>query len=127
MPDDKPDRWVEHLLTDSRPAPGTRFERDLERRLLADLAPRRWSLLRRPVVAGAATTAGLALAFLGAGLLGGGPLSPDGQQPVEAEPTCRWVEVTRQQRVRRIVVDARGEPRVVTVTESVTRPVRRCR
>lgn len=121
------DRWIERMLTESRPMPEQRWERGAERALLA--SARRRPVFRRPRPLALATglTALLAAGFVSAGLLGGGPLSPSGADSVQAKPECAWVQVRTVETVNRIVVGADGEPDVVAERKPVTRSVKRCR
>lgn len=116
---------VHAALRRSAPAPDPAWERELERRLIARTRSR-GALARRPVV-GAAATAAIAAAMVVAGLAGSGPLSVSNDDSVQAEPDCTWVKVTRDEPVRKVVIDATGQPSVVTVTEPVTRTIKRCR
>ena len=122
---DQPDAVVERLLRRSAPAPDRAFVGRLENRLFrarpAPAARRSW----RPAFAAAGLAGGLASVALVLGLAGAGPLG-EGDDAVKARDDCRYVTVTRTERVPAVVEDARGEPTVRFRKRRVERQVRRC-
>jgi hypothetical protein len=117
---------VVQRLRDSRPIPDPLFVEALEQRLLPKRRrePRR---ARRPLLMGSAAVAATAAAALVLSLAGAGPLAPGGEKPVQAGDDCRYVTVTRPDRVPVIVTGSDGEPKVVFRERRVERRVKRCR
>ena len=111
------DEQVEQLLRASRPEPDPGFVHSLESRLFPAREPQR---RHRPLLAGAALAGALACAALGLSLAGVGPLG-GGDDGVQADSNCRFVTVTRVEKVPR-VVDGRLELR----DQPVQRRVKRC-
>jgi hypothetical protein len=121
------DALLELLLQRSRPVPRAAFVHELEQRLLPAREPTRARLLRRPLIAGAATATGLASAALVLALAGGGPLAPGGGDDSRASEDCRFVTVEKRERVPQIVLDRDGQPSVRYRVQLVERQVKRCR
>jgi hypothetical protein len=107
-------------LARTRPSPDETFVEQTERRLLRPARRR-----RRPALAALGVTGALAATAIATMLVGTGPL--DGDDAARAKPDCSLVQVTRMQREGQVVVDRRGDPRVVYRTRPVTRTVKRCR
>ena len=124
MEPDAPDREVETLLRASRPVPRPAFEAELERRLFPGAT--RPARGRRPLLAGAAAVTALAALFGVLGLAGSGPLSGD-DDAVRAGDDCRFVNVTRRERVPEVVRRPDGEFEIRFKTERKKAVVRRCR
>ena len=119
---------LDALLRAHRPRPDADWVRATQQRLLPPPKPSRMPVLRwpaPPLRLGAAFATGLAGLMLALSLAGVGPLA-DQNQPVQADDECRTIEVTRTERVPRIVTVA-GEPRIVYRPGLVQRYERRCR
>jgi hypothetical protein len=115
---------VDERLRASRPAPDPTFVYRLEQRLFPLRHERESIPLRFAAPAAALGLAGLALLF---GLAGSGPLGLDGDDSPRAEPQCRFVTVTRRERVPVIARSREGEVTIRYRHERVRRAVRRCR
>ena len=112
---------LDALLRSRRPMPDPAWVAATEQRLLPTRR-RRLSWSRSPALRlGAALAVALAALVLALSLAGGGPLG--GDEPVQAEPKCRTVTVTRVERVP-VVVD--GGSRIEYREQQVRRAVRRC-
>lgn len=141
---DRAERWhdqndaVARELRASRPQPDPVFVEGLHGRLFADQpapVPRRrasdwlpraaWNW--RPALAGAGLASLLAGTVLAIGVIGGGPLSPDGVSPSPAEQDCRYERIRDIRTVPTITTDRAGTPRVVQRRQIVYRRVKRCR
>jgi hypothetical protein len=117
---------LERRLRASRPHPDPRFVGELEEYLLPRKPePRRRA--RRPLLAAAGATAALAVAVVGVGLAGGGPLAPSGDDGVRAKDDCRFVPVRERVRSPVVVSGRDGRPEVRYRFRVVTRQVKRCR
>jgi hypothetical protein len=117
---------MERRLRASRPHPDPRFVGELEEYLLPRKPePRRRA--RRPLLAAAGATAALAVAVVGVGLAGGGPLAPSGDDGVRAKDDCRFVPVRERVRSPVVVSGRDGRPEVRYRSRVVTRQVKRCR
>ncbi|HYZ81820.1 MAG TPA: hypothetical protein VE571_11145 [Solirubrobacteraceae bacterium] len=111
------DEQIEQVLIASRPEPDPRFVDSLESRLLPAPVPER---RHRPLLAAATLVAALACAALGLSLAGVGPLG-GGNDGVRADSGCRFVTVTRVEKVPTVVngqLELRDQP--------VQRRVKRC-
>jgi hypothetical protein len=117
---------LERRLRARRPHPDPRFVGELEEYLLPRKPePRRRA--RRPLLAAAGATAALAVAVVGVGLAGGGPLAPSGDDGVRAKDDCRFVPVRERVRSPVVVSGRDGRPEVRYRSRVVTRQVKRCR
>ncbi|MBE2314498.1 hypothetical protein DVA67_000810 [Solirubrobacter sp. CPCC 204708] len=103
---------IEAILEASRPEPEPEFVEALEARLFT---PRRRSRHRFTL----AFAGGLAATALAVSLV-------RDSAPVDADDPCRYVPVTRTERVPFVVRSASGEPRITYRDRSVTRRVLRC-
>jgi hypothetical protein len=112
------------VLRATRPQPSDAYVSETERALLG--RPARPADGRR-IFAALGFSGGLAAVLLVAGLTGGGPLAPGGNEQVRAIQDCQTVLTTRIQPVREIVKQADGSTVVVTREQPVARVVRRCR
>jgi hypothetical protein len=122
LPSD-PDAQIEQLLKESRPTPDAVWRGELRRDLTR--GRRSWRHLNvSRLRLSAAAAALLAAAALVASLAGAGPLASQ-DESVQAKQDCRFVTVTRTERVPRVVTTD-GEPRVVYSDEVRTRRVKRC-
>jgi hypothetical protein len=117
---------LERLLRAGRPVPRPDFVRELERELIPGRARTDRERVRVAIAGlGLAFALGAVLIVLGAvGLL---PIHLGGGSGAEAERDCRTVMVERTERVPSIARDASGEFVVRYHTQTVSRPVRRCR
>jgi hypothetical protein len=118
---------LERRLRASRPHPDPRFVGELEEYLLPrnPEPPRRQA--RRPLLAAAGATAALAVALVGVGLAGGGPLAPSGDEGVRAKDDCRFLAVRERVRSPVVVSGRDGRAEVRYRSRLVTRQVKRCR
>ena len=117
---------VEVLLRNSRPELRADFHEELEEKLFPAPRPSRWiPRLPRPVVVAAATTTAIAAGVLGLSLTGSGPLSGS-DAGVEATTNCKFVTVTKRERVPYLARSAAGEPRIAYRYEQRRRQVKRC-
>jgi hypothetical protein len=117
---------LERLLRAGRPAPRPDFVSALERGLIPR-SPRSGRARMRVAIAGvgfAFALAGMVIALGAVGLL---PIQLGGGSGAQAERDCRTVMVQRKERVPSFVRDANGEITVRYHTQTVSRPVRRCR
>jgi hypothetical protein len=119
------DQQLESLLRSARPTPDPRFRGDLRRKLEGDaplvgLRPW-WRPSRIRLVAAAFLAAGATIASLA----GAGPLSSSNDR-VQARDDCRYIAVSRIERVPRLVTK-NGREQVVYDRKLVTRQVKRCR
>ena len=117
---------LERRLRASRPHPDPRFVRALEEHLLPG-KPEPHRRARRPLLAAAGATAALAIAALGVGLAGGGPLAPSGDDGVRAKDDCRFVPVRKHVRSPVVVSGRDGRAELRYRSGVVTRQVKRCR
>jgi hypothetical protein len=128
MGPDPPDiAALEGQLRASRPNPDPRFIRELEEHLLPREPEPRRRRARRPLLAAAGATAALAVALVGVGLAGGGPLAPSGDEGVRARDHCRFVPVRERVRSPVVVSGRDRRPEVRYRSGLVTRQVKRCR
>jgi hypothetical protein len=118
---------LERRLRASRPHPDPRFVGELEEHLLPREPEPRRRLARRPLLAAAGATAALAVAVVGVGLAGGGPLAPSGDDGVRAKDACRFVPVRERVRSPVVVSGRDGRPELRYSSQVVTRQVKRCR
>ncbi|MDO9355481.1 MAG: hypothetical protein Q7T55_17400 [Solirubrobacteraceae bacterium] len=119
------DPELEALLRSAGPRPSARYEADLHRQLFS---PRESRFLRLRGAGGLlAATGGLATVLVVAGLVGGGPLSPDGGDDARARPGCTTHYVTEVQPAGEVVRRADGSVTVETTRKPVSRAVERCR
>jgi hypothetical protein len=118
---------LERRLRASRPPPDPRFVEELEERLLPRKPEPRRRRARRPLLAAAGATAALAVAIVGLGLAGGGPLTPSGDDGVRAKDDCRVVPVRERVRSPIVVSGRDGRAEVRYRSRVVTRQVKRCR
>jgi hypothetical protein len=72
-------------------------------------------------------TAALAVAVVGVGLAGGGPLAPSGDDGVRAKEDCRFVPVRERVRSPVVVSGRDGPPELRYSSRVVTRQIKRCR
>ena len=117
---------LERLLRAGRPVPPPDFVAGLERTLIPS-RPRTDRVRMRVGIAGlgfAFALAAMAIALGAAGLL---PIQVGGGSDAEAERDCRTVIVERRERVPSFARHADGELVVRFHTQTVSRPVRRCR
>ena len=117
---------LERLLRAGRPVPPPDFVAGLERTLIPP-RPRTDRVRMRVGIAGlgfAFALAAMAIALGAAGLL---PIQVGGGSDAEAERDCRTVIVERRERVPSFARHADGELVVRFHTQTVSRPVRRCR
>jgi hypothetical protein len=117
---------LERLLRTGRPVPPPDFVAGLERMLIPP-RPRTDRVRMRVGIAGlgfAFALAAMAIALGATGLL---PMQVGGGSDAEAERDCRTVIVERRERVPSFARDADGELVVRYHTQTVSRPVRRCR
>ena len=117
---------LERLLRAGRPVPPPDFVAGLERTLIPP-RPRTDRVRMRVGIAGlgfAVALAAMAIALGAAGLL---PIQVGGGSDAEAERDCRTVIVERRERVPSFARHADGELVVRFHTQTVSRPVRRCR
>lgn len=123
--DDRMDEVTAGLLRATRPEPREDWVHATEARLVgrSARAGRRVTAL----VGALGLSGALAGVFATASLLGGGPLTLDGQQDVRAKQDCRTVDVTRTQKAGQLVEQPDGTTTVVNRDRTVTTPVRRCR
>ena len=117
---------LERRLRASRPHPDPRFVGQLEEQLLPR-KPETRRRARRPLLAAAGATAALAVAVVGLGLAGGGPLAPSGDDGVRAKDDCRFVPVRERVRSPVVVSGRDGRAEVRYRSRVVTRQVKRCR
>jgi hypothetical protein len=111
------DEQVEQLLRTSRPEPDPGFVRSLEGQLFpAHTQERR----QRPLLAAAVLASALAAAALGLSLAGVGPLGGGGDG-VQADSNCRFVSVTRVEKVPTLV-----DGQLKLRDQRVQRRVKRC-
>ena len=128
MGPDPPDiAALERRLRASRPHPDPRFVSELEEYLLPPEPEPRRRPARRPLLAAAGATAALAVALVGVGLAGGGPLTPSGDEGVRAKDDCRFVSVRERVRSPVVVSGRDGRPEMRYGSRLVTRQVKRCR
>jgi hypothetical protein len=128
MGPDPPDTAsLEGRLRASRPHPDPRFVAELEEYLLLREPEPRRRRARRPLLAAAGATAALAVALVGVGLAGGGPLAPSGDEGVRAKDHCRFVPVRERVRSPVVVTGRDGSTEVRYRSRLVTRQVKRCR
>jgi hypothetical protein len=118
---------LERRLRDSRPHPDARFVGELEEYLLPRRPEPRRRGAHRPLLAAAGATAALAVAAVGLGLAGGGPLAPSGDDGVRAKDDCRFVPVRKRVRSPVVVSGRDGRAEVRYRSRVVTRQVKRCR
>jgi hypothetical protein len=118
---------LERLLRASRPHPDPRFVEELEESLLLREPEPRRRRARPPLLAAAGATAALAVALIGVGLAGGGPLAPSGDEGVRAKDDCRFVPVRKHVRSPVVVSGRDGRAEVRYRSRVVTRQVKRCR
>ena len=117
---------VEVLLRNSRPEARPGFKDELEEKLLpARRSVSRLPRLPRPIVVAAATTIAMAAGVLGLSLTGSGPLGGS-DAGVEATTNCRYVKVTKRERVPYLARSTDGEPRIAFRYERRQRQVKRC-
>lgn len=117
---------VELLLRNSRPEARPGFHEELEEKLFPARRSVRWlPRLPRPVFVGAATATALAAGVLGLSLTGSGPLSGS-DTGVQATSNCKFVKVTKRERVPYLLRSADGEPRIGFRYEKRQRQVKRC-
>ena len=116
---------IEEQLRASRPTPDERFVDELEERLLPRPARRRRPI-GRPLLAASATAAALALTVIGAGLLGGGPLAPGGDDGARAGDDCSFVTVRERVRTPVVVTGRDGRSEIRYRSKLETRRVKRC-
>jgi hypothetical protein len=117
---------LERVLRTGRPVPPPDFVAGLERTLIPP-RPRTDRVRMRVGIAGlgfAFALAAMAIALGATGLL---PMQVGGGSDAEAERDCRTVIVERRERVPSFARDADGELVVRYHTQTVSRPVRRCR
>jgi hypothetical protein len=105
-----------------RPRPRPGFVEELERTLRRETA----RPARRPLLAAATATAGIAVATLGLSVAGVGPLA-DSTQDVTATSSCHYELVKQRARVPHIVAGPQGQPRIVYRYRVVERRIKRCR
>jgi hypothetical protein len=117
----------ERRLRASRPLPDPRFVGELEEYLLPREPEPRRRRARRPLLAAVGATGALAVALIGVGLAGGGPLAPSGDEGVRAEDDCRFVSVRERFRSPVVVTGRDGRTEVRYRSRLVTRQVKRCR
>ena len=117
---------LERLLRAGRPVPRPDFVPALERRLIPR-RPRPDPVRIRVAAAGVGLAFALAAMIIALGATGLLPIQLGGGSGAQAERDCRTVMVERKQRVPSFVRDANGELVLRYHTETVSRPVRRCR
>ncbi|MDX6665182.1 MAG: hypothetical protein QOG68_1388 [Solirubrobacteraceae bacterium] len=120
---DSPDYDAERLLRAARPQPSEDFVKATERRLLGRApSPRRRP---RPLLAGLGLSGALASVVVVAGLVGAGPLAPEGTTTGKARSLCRTETVTTSRPVGTIV-KRNGQVVVTKQRRPVKRLVTRC-
>lgn len=124
LPPEQSEPQIDALLRRARPEPDPQWVRDTEARLLPERPQRSWFPMPQ-VRLGAVFAVGLAILVLGLSLAGVGPLGAS-NEPVVADDDCRTVQVTRTERVPRIVERPGAEPQIVYENRRVQRLERRC-
>jgi hypothetical protein len=117
---------LERLLRAGRPVPPPDFVGALERKLIPR-RPRTDRVRMRVAIAGVGFAFALAAMVIALGAAGLLPIQLGGGSGAQAERDCRTVIVARKERVPLFVRDANGELVVRYHTQTVSRPVRRCR
>jgi hypothetical protein len=117
---------LERLFRVGRPVPRPDFVGALERRLIPR-RPRTDRVRMRVAIAGVGFAFALAAMVIALGAAGLLPIQLGGGSGAKAERDCRMVMVERNERVPTFVRDPNGDFVVRYHTQTVLRPVRRCR
>jgi hypothetical protein len=117
---------LERLLRTGRPRPQPDFTRALERKLIPE-RPRRERRQLRVLIASVGLAFALGAMVIALGAAGLLPIQIGGGSRAQAERDCGMVMVERRERIPSFERDRNGEPVVRYHTETVQRPVRRCR